>query len=137
MNKLFSIFIIFTVVVLSCKTTNKVSQSTDPKGVQLKKNQMAGIVILKGITNESRSTQSSIKELFFKINEKDYFIKISEGYVAKDIISKYIDKQIIIKGEIKTGEWETPDAGSLKDGTPSKKARSGEYIVINKIYNSN
>ena len=136
MNKLFSIFIIFAVVVLSCKTTNKVSQSTDQKDVQLKKNQMVGVVILKNMANESRNSQSN-KELYFKVNEKDYFIKISEGYIAKDIISKYIDKQIVIKGEIKTGEWETPDAGSLKDGTPSKKARSGEYIVINKIYNSN
>lgn len=85
------------------------------------------------MANESRNSQS-IKELYFKVNEKDYFIKIAEGYIAKDIITKYIDKQIVIKGEIKTGDWEIPDAGSIKDGVPPKKARSGEYIVINKIY---
>ncbi len=94
---------------------------------------MTGVVILKNMANGSRDTQS-IKELYLKVNEKDYFIKIAEGYVAKDIINKYIDKQIVIKGEIKTGDWENPESGSLKDGVPSKKARSGEYIVINKIY---
>lgn len=134
MNKLISIVIIFSLIVLSCKTTTEVSQSTNQQGSQLKKNQLVGVVILKGITNESRSTQSNNKELFFKINEKDYFIKISEGYVSREELSKYIDKQITIKGEIKTGEWEGIQAGSIQEGTSSKKPRSGEYIIINKIY---
>lgn len=137
MNKLISIVIIVLVIVLSCKTTTEVSKSTSQQGSQLKKNQMVGVVILKGVANESRSTQSNNKELYFKINAKDYFIKISEGYITKEIISKYIDKQITIKGEIKIGEWESIQSGSLQEGTSSKKARSGEYIVINKIYNLN
>jgi hypothetical protein len=85
------------------------------------------------MANESRNSQP-IKELYLKVNDKDYFIKIAEGYVAKDIISNYVDKQIVFKGEIKTGDWESTGVGSIKDGIPSKKARSGEYIVINKIY---
>lgn len=134
MNKLTSFLLFFSFIILSsCKTTTQVPDKKEQQVDQLKKNQITGVVILKSMATGSRDSQF-IKELYLKINEKDYFIKIAEGYVAKDLITKYIDKQIVIKGEIKTGDWETPDAGSIKDGTPPKNARSGEYIVINKIY---
>jgi hypothetical protein len=134
MIKLNSLLIIFAFVIFSCKSTTQVSDLKEQQVDQLKKNQFIGVVVLKSMANESRNSQSE-KELYFRIGDKDYFIKITEGYIAKDIISKHVDKQILIKGEIKTGEWENPEAGSLKDGIPSKKARSGEYIVINKIFN--
>jgi hypothetical protein len=131
MNKLSSLLLYFSFIILSCKTTTPISN--EQQVVQLNKNQLTGIVILKSMANESRNSQP-IKELYLKVNDKDYFIKIAEGYVAKDIISNYVDKQIVFKGEIKTGDWESTGVGSIKDGIPSKKARSGEYIVINKIY---
>lgn len=133
MNKLNLFLLFFSIIILSCKTTTPISNSNEQKVVQLKKNQLTGVVLLKNMANGSRDSQS-IKELYLKVKEKDYFIKIAEGYVAKDIITKYIDKQIVIKGEVKTGDWENPDAGSIKDGTPPKKARSGEYIAIYKIF---
>lgn len=135
MNKLSSVFIVILLIVLSCKTPTKTQQTGNQQADQLKKNQLLGVIILKNSSStESRSVQTEGKELFFKINEKDYFIKISEGYVSVDLLSEYIDKQVVIKGEIKIGEWESIKAGSIKEGTTSKKPRFGEYIVINKVF---
>ncbi len=134
MNRFLSFFITFSVIVLSCRTTTKVPQSADQQGSKLKKNQMIGVVVLKSITSESRSTESNIKELFFKINETDYFIKINEGYVTPSELLKYLNKEIIVKAEKKDGQWEMQEPSSIKDGKQVRKARSGPYVAIYKIY---
>jgi hypothetical protein len=81
-----------------------------------------------------KSSDTSIPEAYFRTNQKDYFIKFSEGYITKDNALKYKDKQIIIKGEIKQGLFENMKPASFGNKTLPPPPRSGEYIIIEKIY---
>ncbi len=117
-------FIAITILLIGCKPTNETSNNNS----SLKKNELVGTVINKEIKKQNR------KELYFRINDKDYFIKLTEGYLSEGKLLKYENQLIKIKGEIKNGPWEHQEPASFGKSTPPK-ARHGEYIVIYKIYN--
>jgi hypothetical protein len=123
------LFLLTILLLIGCKTQK--DNSAKPR---LKKNQLEVTVIEKA-TRVSRKTKETVNEYFLLLKDKNYFIKFSEGYVAKSKLKKYLNQKIIIKGEIKTGKWETDTPGSFINGNQPKKSRSGKYIIITKIYN--
>lgn len=124
------VYLLSIIVLISCNSQKSVSnEGTEMK---LKKNQFIGKFVE---LNKTKSRNVSAKlDIYFQIEEKDYFVKFSEGYVSKENIMNYLNKNILIKGEIKTGEFEESSPGSISTLENSKPGRKGEYIVINKIY---
>lgn len=123
MNKLFISILIL--IISGCNSQKSISIDSPEK---LKNNQFIGTVI------ELYKKKTDTKEVYFSIDEKKYFVKFSEGYVSKETLLKFSNQKIVIKGEIKNGEWEESSPGSLSSLETPKPARKGEYIVVNKIY---
>jgi hypothetical protein len=135
MSKL-SLFFILATFLSSCKDSQNISRNTIHDSNQLKKNQLLGIVkYLSPITGAKKTNAETKKEYYFDINNKIYFIKISEGFITELELSEYVDKQIVIKGEIKNGQLEIDKEGSFASKTESVEGRKGEYITITKILN--
>lgn len=124
MNKILTFIIL--VILLGCKTEKDITSNNSEN---LKENQFIGTVI------ELYKKKTKTNDLYFSVEEKNYFIKFSEGYVSKEKLQKYLNKKILIKGKIKTGEWESMAPSSIGNNTIAPKPRSGDYIVIEKIYN--
>jgi hypothetical protein len=122
---LIGVFITFT----GCKT----QQPSTASPTELKSNQFRG-VIQELSTNAQTRREVTTKDVYFSIDNKNYFIKFSEGYVTKDEALKYLGKEITIKGEIKKGEWEEYPPSSFSEKKSAAAPRSGEYIIIDKIY---
>jgi hypothetical protein len=126
--------IIYILLIISFANCKSSKQNKSKKSINnLKKNQFTGVIITKDKPKINNS-DISIPEAYFRTNQKDYFIKFSEGYVTKDNVLKYKNKQIIIKGEIKQGLFENMKPASFGNKTPPPPPRSGEYITIEKIY---
>lgn len=123
------IFAVVTIFFVGCKS----SETTTYSLKELKKNQFRGVVQELNSAPRTR-TEVVIKDIYFTTNSKNYFIKFSEGYVTKEEAMKHFGKEIIIKGEIKNGQWEDFPPSSFKDQKSLKAPRSGEYIVLEKIY---
>lgn len=116
----------------ACKTTK---QSTTEVS-QLKKNQFLGIPQELSPTATLRG-QVVVKDIYFTTNQKNYFVKFSEGYITKEELTKYLGQEILIKGEIKNGPWESHPTVSITQQKSLAAPRSGEYIVLEKIYKTN
>lgn len=99
----------------------------------MKKNQFTGTIIYQEEKIIGRSFQPE-KELYFRMNDKDYFIKISEGYVSKETLHQYENKLVRIKGELKNGIYKQSQSGSFNNQKTPTKPRSGNYITIYKIF---
>ncbi len=131
MRILFFLSIIF---FLGCKTTSNQSNTVD-KTQELKKNQYLATVVQSANT----SRQESIKvnnDLYLKINGEIYFVKFNEGYVSYDKLKNYLNQEIVVKVEFKSGFWEVQEPSSISSKEQPKAARSGKYVVLNKIYNN-
>lgn len=124
------IYLISIILFIGCNSQKSISVD---KPENLKKNQLIGtfVAVSRKIT---RGKEDRINEYYFRIENKNYFVKFSEGYVSKEKMLKYLNKQIVIKGEIKNGKWEEATAGSFIGSKVSKRARSGDYIIIIKIF---
>lgn len=120
------IFIYITVLIIVGCNPQKTISINNPKN--LKKNQFIGTVI------ELHKKKTNTTDIYFNIDDKKYFVKISEGYVSKEDLLKFLNQKIIIKGEIKNGEWEESIPGSFNSLEIPKPSRKGEYIVVTKIY---
>jgi hypothetical protein len=119
----------FILLFIGCTTPETAVNSP----LELKSNQFKGIVQELEMAAKSK-TRIVLKDIYFTTNSKNYFIKFSEGYVPKEDLMKYLGKEIIIKGEIKTGQWEDFPPSSVKEQKSLKSPRFGEYIVLDKIY---
>ena len=119
----------FTVIFIGCKSSyNSIATVSE-----LKNNQFRGV--LQELTMAAKSKEGIVlKDVYFTTNSKNYFVKFSEGYVTKEEAMKYSGKEITIKGEIKNGQWEDFPPSSIKEQKSLKSPRSGEYIVLEKIY---
>jgi hypothetical protein len=73
------------------------------------------------------------KEFYLKTEETKYFIKLKESKVSDKELLKFIDKEIIVEGEIKNGKWEEDQPGSLATNTSPVKGRTGDYLIIDKL----
>ncbi|RLD50124.1 MAG: hypothetical protein DRI94_09470 [Bacteroidetes bacterium] len=63
---------------------------------------------------------------FFETEDKQYFIKISEGDVSREEIEKFYNKKIRIKAIIILfGLWDTDD--------PNVQSRVGDYLILKEI----
>jgi hypothetical protein len=129
MNRLL-IYLSLIILLIGCGNQRNVSVD-NPES--LNKNQLIGTFIEVSRKIE-RNKEDRITEYFFEIGEKKYFIKYNEGYVPKEQIAKHLNQKVVIKGEIRNGEWEAATPGSFSNLTPQRKPRKGDYIVINKIY---
>ncbi|MCC7331117.1 MAG: hypothetical protein IT232_00790 [Flavobacteriales bacterium] len=121
-------------LITSCKSGKNSNSTLNKQEIQLKKNQFLGTVKFSTPVNSSReASQHSKKEYYIEINNEYYFVKFSEGFVKENTLSKYIDKEIIIKGEIKNGKWEDGTSGSIANKTIAVQPRIGKYVTIDKI----
>ena len=127
-----------TIILISfsaCKNT----QTNDSKiksidqAENLKKNQKKGLVVEKTRRGSKRGDEK-ISEYFLRINEKDYFVKYDEGYISKEKLSKYINKEIVFKGELKRGPLSKEIPASITNPNPPI-VRTGDYVAIYKIFN--
>ena len=75
------ISILFTAVIMiflfSCKTSNEGISNID--STSLKKNELIGTILYKEGRRVQKGQEAEKKELYFNVNNKDYFIKLSEG----------------------------------------------------------
>lgn len=122
------LFILILSILHSCSGNRYTSDN-----IELKKNEFLGIVEYKEYKQLSRNSPTRPKELFLKTKNKEYFIKISEGYLSKNKIIQYIGASVLVKGEIKNGEWEERIPIDIKNPNPPEP-RSGDYLIIKKIY---
>lgn len=124
------VYLLSIIVLISCNSQKSVSyEGTEMK---LKKNQFIGKFVE---LNKTKSRNVTAKlDIYFQIENKDYFVKFEEGYVSKAEVLKFLNQTIKVKGEIKNGEWESSTPGSLSTLESSKSARKGDYFVVNKIY---
>jgi hypothetical protein len=124
------LFFIITTILFSiygCKTNDETSNLTTLKDYQLR----GSVIYLPKKTNKGLE---STKELYFRVENKNYFIKLSESSVSALYLMKYIDKPVVVKGSIKEGLWENQKPMAINSVEQPEKARSGPYIVIEKIY---
>lgn len=129
-----TLIILFIIFFSGCKTSTN-SSNTSATTQSLKKNQYLATVVQS--TNGSRKESSIInKELYLKINGENYFVKYNEGYVSYDKLKNYLNKEIIVKVEFKTGLWERQEAYSITNKEQPKAARSGKYVALIKIYDN-
>lgn len=121
------VYLLLLVIGLcSCITSKK---SMDE--VVLKGNQKKGTVLhLPRKTSEGLQDE---KEFYLRIDEVNYFVKFSESKVTAAELKKYIKQTIVIEGTLKNGPWEAQKPGALTTNEESQKARSGMYVVIDKI----
>jgi hypothetical protein len=72
-------------------------------------------------------------EFYFRIEEKNYFVKLSESKVNATELKKHVNQTVSIKGNIKNGPWEEMKATTITSNQYPEKPRSGVYITIDKI----
>ena len=98
-------------------------------------------LLIKGIIKEQlyeskKGIITDIKEYYFIPDEqeiskhklaKEYFIKIGEGKVMKDELTKLSGKEVIIKAFCKRGLWDATDK--------THASRFGDYVAIMEISN--
>jgi hypothetical protein len=70
------------------------------------------------------------KEYYFRFNEQNYFIKLSESAVTTKDLSKRLDKDVCLLGEIISGPWEAEKPATISTPHGAEKAREGLYIAI-------
>lgn len=128
--QILSQLLIILILFIGCKS----SSNGNSIETELKKNQFLGKIVYKEKKSNTRATSQQKKDFYFIIDGKDYFIKISDGYVSEDKLFKYENQLIKIKGEIKNGEWEHQEPVGLNNLNPPK-ARRGNYIAIYRIIN--
>lgn len=124
------VYLLSIIVLISCNSQKSVSnEGTEMK---LKKNQFIGKFVE---LNKTKSRNVSAKlDIYFQIEDKDYFVKFEEGYVSKAEVLKFLNQLIKVKGEIKNGEWESSVPGSISSGNIPVSSRKGNYFVVNRIY---
>lgn len=126
MRVLFFIAILF---LTSCK----VQQNSNSTHKPLKENQLRATVLHLPLRSKE-GLDNSKNEFYLKIDNKNYFVKLSECFVSEATLLKYVNKEIVIRGQIKSGAWEHEKASSFGQTTEPEKPRSGPYVVIEKVY---
>lgn len=124
------LFFILTAILFSiygCKTNDETSNLTTLKDYQLR----GSVIHLPKKTNEGLE---STKELYFRVENKNYFIKLNECLVSVPDLMKHLGKTIVVKAHIKEGQWEHQKPMAISSVKQPEKARSGPYITIEKIY---
>ncbi len=131
MNK-FIIYVFSITLLLSCKvqendynTVNSTTSSTT------KSNKMYGKIIVKSSATNNANTMYEMPEYYFNSYGVDYYIKFQECKVSKEKIMQYLNKEIDIRGEIRTGKTKLS-----KQKTKSKISdmeTEMNYIIINEI----
>ena len=76
----------------------------------------------------SKKGKTNTRELYVNYQGKDYFIKLCESKVKKEDLEVYLNQELTLSFEIKTGNWDVSECGGQY-----KQSRVGEYIVIESI----
>ena len=84
-------------------------------------------LIEKEFTNKGGKI-TEYKELYLRCSIQDYFIKICEGNVTKEELTKYLNAGIEVEMEIKEGMLDHCDSNPAY-----AQSRTGTYVVIKKI----
>lgn len=95
-----------------------------------------GLIVEKEFINKAGKS-SGFKELYFRLSERDYFIKFCASAVSKEALNAYLEtraqqnpekgKNIRLKIEILEGAWD------ICDELIQVQSRIGQYIIIKKI----
>lgn len=120
-----SIFLLL-ILLSACKTQETVVSES------ISSDELKEGVLIK-LPEKTRNGLMSVEEYYFKLDGKNYFVKLSESNVPTKKLQKYVDKNVVIEGDIKNGPWEVVKPASLSSPDPVEVARSGMYITINSI----
>jgi len=124
------IIIILSFILFACSAQDAATTSSSTSKTEASRRKMFGKVVVKSLPNNDSQTTTPV--LYFDLNGAEYFIKISEGTVKKEMIQKYTYKEVDILGEIKTGLWSSGAVQAKDEETAD--IEEGEYIVIYKIF---
>lgn len=86
---------------------------------------LEGSLVVVPFVNKGGREIAGAESLFFKTEEKRYFIKFSAGKVLRTDLEKYLGQIIKVKGFTTFGLWDTND--------PRVQSRVGDYIGILEI----
>ena len=116
---------IFSLSIIACSETK---ETTNAKSISMgDSNTTTCQLIEKSFTNKGGKI-TEYKELYLRCSIQDYFIKICEGNVTKDELTKYLNSGIEVEMEIKEGMLDHCDTNPAY-----AQSRTGTYIVIKKI----
>ena len=125
--KLFTLFALIICLYLGgCSTSNKSLES-----IVDTTNLKNGTVLY--LPKKTREGLQKEMEFYFRIEEKNYFVKLSESKVNATELKKHVNQTVSIKGNIKNGPWEEKKATTITSNQYPEKPRSGVYITIDKI----
>lgn len=125
--KLFTPFVLIVYLYLgACSTSKKPLDS-----IVDKTNLKTGTVIY--AQKKTRDGLQKEMEFYFRIEGKNYFVKLSESKVNATELKKHVNQTVSIKGNIKNGPWEEMKATTITSNQYPEKPRSGVYITIDKI----
>ena len=118
--KLILLFSIFSILNFSCKTNQKIAKEKVSVDYTLKIYE--GKIVKVQFIDKGGRVHEDIYSYYFETENEKLFIKIQEGKVHRDNITKYYNKLIKINGYKSFGLWDTDD--------PNVQSRVGDYIVI-------
>lgn len=108
---------VFSVLIVSCNNLKKVNHSNDI---------MLGTIEEKTIINKGGKEVSSIKDLYFNLQDGDtYFIKFINSNISFEEASALVGQKLSVEAEIIDGLWDVPD-----NNPQQAQSRTGKYIVI-------
>jgi len=121
----FYLIILFSIFSLSFFNCNSQSEE-EAELMQDNSKIYTGKIIKVNFTDKGGNIHEDIFDYFFKTDEGEYFIKISEGDVSRDEIAKHYNKEIKVRAIIILfGLWDTDD--------PNVQSRVGDYLVFKEI----
>jgi hypothetical protein len=109
----------FTLTVFAQDATQTIKQDTLI---------MTGIIHKRPFVDKMDQEHYDVMDYWFKTDEEDYFIKLSESEINSGSLNKYIDKTARLKYIVKYGEWDSTG----KELIPVQ-SRVGKYIVVFKL----
>ena len=86
-----------------------------------------GSISIKNFINKAGKENPDITDWFFKTDNENYFIKLSEGKITPVTCGKFLDKPVKLKYIIKNGEWDS-------NGKEKEQSRIGKYIVVLELF---
>jgi hypothetical protein len=128
MNKI--IFLAGILSLVACKVQEGPSGNHKTNETTKKTYTMYGKIIVKSRQAGAEFSNSEMPSYYFNSNGIDYFIKLSECNISKEKIQQFINREIDIEGEIRTGFL-----GPIKTKVKSapENSEEGNYVVIFKI----
>ena len=122
------IYLLKTLLFITlCLITNLSSYSQTQKDTMVNNSRIyTGEIIKVNFVDKACREHKDSFNYFFETEDKQYFIKISEGNVSREELAKYYNKKIKVRAVIILfGLWDTND--------PNVQSRVGDYLIFKEI----